>query len=682
MSKANYLQKLFIKTRFFFLGVIVLIIIININVNIFLSQGREIILRELNAKIANNVIVSHFSYRFPNNLYLKNIKITQNPRIESSTLPKYGAQDDTIADKNLALSIKKVKLKFSLFNLILQKKVLVSEISINESIINFFYMKFFIFEHFLNLKNMSENLSMVNMKISSKNFKLIMPGKSEVLSDFFIKVKKKSVSGSSNIKIINTKETKANKSTEKMKSFFFNFKGLIQKENFLLNELKIENENSYIKLWGDGNLQFLNLNGFGLFNTFAKNHSRKKIKWGNIKKPLAKSNKRNDSIYKILNPDISIFDLQSEILFKHPEIKINNFEFKYNNTPIKIQGSFFADQTAGTNLKITFSPKTKAKNQKNITLKLSGLQKKESYIMDGALEILLNSESSYLATDSLNITLSNIAFNFAKSCLLKMNLSDLIIKFVTKKNTRKIIINNIHAKINDINERFYIMEIKSPLYKGEMNGKIWFNADGEAKKIFSSFSVNNVEANNFKTLLPLFKKIHGTLAGKINFRLDDEFNISGLLHMDDCQLKNFNFFSWIAESFNLPYLLDVNFDIASGDFFLNKNGFAIENINLQSKNINIDGYYAVDSKNFVTSQISLSFSKELLSSSKKLKPILKMFKDENYPLLFDFQLSGKQDSVNFQWIDSNIKRKIQSKIPNFIEKRIEKKINKMVIESQ
>jgi hypothetical protein len=43
-------------------------------------------------------------------------------------------------------------------------------------------------------------------------------------------------------------------------------------------------------------------------------------------------------------------------------------------------------------------------------------------------------------------------------------------------------------------------------------------------------------------------------------------------------------------------------------------------------------------------------------------------------LTFDFQLSGWLHGMNFKWLQSDFKRRIQNSIPNFIERSIEKNI--------
>ena len=45
---------------------------------------------------------------------------------------------------------------------------------------------------------------------------------------------------------------------------------------------------------------------------------------------------------------------------------------------------------------------------------------------------------------------------------------------------------------------------------------------------------------------------------------------------------------------------------------------------------------------------------------------------------FDFRLSGSVDTMNFQWVPSAVKKKIQTRIPDFIERKIERNIDSLM----
>ncbi len=104
----------------------------------------------------------------------------------------------------------------------------------------------------------------------------------------------------------------------------------------------------------------------------------------------------------------------------------------------------------------------------------------------------------------------------------------------------------------------------------------------------------------------------------------------------------------------------------------------MRDIYLQSDDVDIRGYFTLDGKSLVSSKLSLALSQSLLRKSSKFKPVLKMFADDPSDLGFDFQLSGNLGKMNFQWLTSDAKQKIQKRIPDFIERMIERDVDAMM----
>ena len=151
-------------------------------------------------------------------------------------------------------------------------------------------------------------------------------------------------------------------------------------------------------------------------------------------------------------------------------------------------------------------------------------------------------------------------------------------------------------------------------------------------------------------------------------------DLNGNITIHDGRLNDFEFFKWLADFFSLPSLYKINFDTLSMDFFVDDNGARLDKINLDSEEITLDGYFRQYKNNLVASKISLGLPKELLASSPKFAPLLRILGGDFKLLQFDFQLSGILNAMNFKWLESDFKLKLQDSIPNFIEKKIERKI--------
>ena len=113
-------------------------------------------------------------------------------------------------------------------------------------------------------------------------------------------------------------------------------------------------------------------------------------------------------------------------------------------------------------------------------------------------------------------------------------------------------------------------------------------------------------------------------------------------------------------------------------FFITLEKIQLSDLNLESPTVHLNGDFGVNPEGMVASKLVLGLSQKLLAQSPRLAQILKIFPDDMPFLDFDFQLSGNIEAMNFQWLSSEIKQKIEQRIPNFIEHRIETQIDQSI----
>jgi len=68
----------------------------------------------------------------------------------------------------------------------------------------------------------------------------------------------------------------------------------------------------------------------------------------------------------------------------------------------------------------------------------------------------------------------------------------------------------------------------------------------------------------------------------------------------------------------------------------------------------------------------------LIGTSSKFKPLLKLLATDTAPLDFNFQLSGFLDRMNFKWLDSDFKKKLEKRLSPRIKRKIEKQIEEVI----
>jgi len=190
--------------------------------------------------------------------------------------------------------------------------------------------------------------------------------------------------------------------------------------------------------------------------------------------------------------------------------------------------------------------------------------------------------------------------------------------------------------------------------------------------------LTDVDTDALEELAIHFAKFNGRMSSRMDFTNTPRLDLSGNLDIYDGQMTDLAFFDWLGDSFRLPDLKAIDFARATAKFSINGEHIRLRDIRLETGDVRIGGYFDVDDKNLVSSRLSLALSQELLRKSPKFRPILKIFEGDTSHLGFDFRLSGNMGTMNFQWLPSEVKRKIQSRIPDFIERKIERSVDEII----
>jgi len=222
------------------------------------------------------------------------------------------------------------------------------------------------------------------------------------------------------------------------------------------------------------------------------------------------------------------------------------------------------------------------------------------------------------------------------------------------------------------------IKLFSPFYDGQLKGRVWIDTRRVPFKVHSVLDLKDVNTQILDSFLVYFAKVDGRFNGKIDISDSPSFKIKGNFSIHEGRLSDMSFFVWLADTFRLPALRDVDFDDLSADFFVDARGQGLDSIDLKSEDVALNGYLYVNPKSLVNSKISMSFSRGLLRQSPKFAALLKRFDKKIESLMFDFQMSGNQDAMNFKWLQNDAKDRIQEIIPDFIERKIERGIDSLL----
>ena len=92
----------------------------------------------------------------------------------------------------------------------------------------------------------------------------------------------------------------------------------------------------------------------------------------------------------------------------------------------------------------------------------------------------------------------------------------------------------------------------------------------------------------------------------------------------------------------------------------------------------LNGNFNLYENDLTSGRLSLTLSKELLETSPKFKSLLRVLGEEVNRVSFDFQISGLFEAMNFKWLESDFKRKLQNSLSASIKREIEKKIEEII----
>jgi len=592
--------------------------------------------------------------------------------------------------KEWALVIPHTVVKLSISQWIQKKKFVISRLNCYSPSIDPMFFKQFLKENAKRLAKFFSRLPNEEIFVMIKKARIRPVLKSEQLEplefDFNFKMKDHFFKTAGILS--KTRQQKSNlkrylpRSLQNKQLFHFHAKGKHLNPGLQFDELVIENENFFVKLWGDILNEMLHLNGFGFANTKSAQIGFEKSYLRYL--PFIKNILRKDLTQKRFSKHsthILDIDCRTKLDFEH--LTIERFFFNLNNLPIKMKGDLFLKDPLTFDLEYAFFPARlggkRPDNLKESTLVVSGLIKDKSFLGDADIHIVFESEKqANLPLEKIEAKVSNLKADFDIDRKINFSLDEAVVSFWSNGNRHRMNLADLEIFFNVFTERYHFAQFQAPFYDGYLNGKMWIDTVPIPAKMTTVISLNNIDANSLEELLIHFSKINGRLKSKIVLINEPSYALKGHLQIDHGQLINFEFFKWLAESFHLPSLEKIDFEKATADFGIDSENSGIRNIALKSNKVYLNGFFQIDRDNFVSSRLSLQFPNNVLRESPKFRPIIKIFSDNKDFLRFNFQLSGNQHAMNFQWLDNDVKKKIQARIPDFIERRIERSIDSSI----
>jgi len=600
------------------------------------------------------------------------------------------------------LAIKRITLVFSLKEIIAKKQLIISKIYLVQPKIDFF-------EYPLFLKESIEGIvELINLLAQGRPLKIVMEDSQYILERKGIA--SRAIIANTKLKIgpgfkivsygdINLRMLSRALGQEKQTDNVFeqpvkyDFFGRITPKGFSIDTLNFSSGKFQLDLRGSLEASVLSLSGFSTIEDFYKqeysiNKENEQIKY--IRNLLVY--KRIPQKVNVSPTSLNMLDINCIVRFASKKINLEQATLVINNIPVKIKGDIdFLEKTAFNLSLSTFAQQAvslRKNNPQSLDLDFSCIVDKGN--LDGKMNIgFLKGTNNNYSVQIVKALFNNASFGLTPDQRIKLFVKQIILQYKADK-IYDFALSNFDLLFDLRNKDLKVAAFNSDIYGGKLEGNVSLDVSDRPIKTRCELKVEDVSANEMETvLLSLFgayRKLQAKLTGKIDgkFACDLVYNsypqaqMQGHLEIKNGFLENVRFFVWLSEFFNIPALTRVDFANLSSKFMITDQMAMLEQIDLSSEKINLAGNFILKNNEMLSSQLSISIARDLLSQSSKFQLLLGLMRNDTTAVNFAFQLSGLYKSPNFKWLESDFKDKIKKILPGFLERGIEKKIEKAI----
>ncbi len=655
------------KSRLFVAGIILLaVFIVLIGCNLVLNFQKNRISQAASRYFTQKVLVDSLLYLPPGFVFLKNISMSE---FLSGT------------GKNIFV-MPLVMAKFSLFRFVKSGKIVFTDICVYDFQGEYPVLRDFVKDNFKAIWNFFLDLPHQDIRVMAKDSKVSFSranGESGwINSRFFLKMKNNIFSGYGS-----TSRNLENKLPGLPTDFIF--KGSLNNDSAVFDNIEIMRENIYAKFWGRLSGALLKLNGFTFVNTEFKEYA--------YSEPFltAKENLENflrgfpgpPRSPEMPKTDLFLLDLEAQIAFNFPEIDIQSLKFALNNNPMSLSGKITLGWNKPVLLDLNYSATlSQLKNwaNDNPSLKRINVALKgnfENRVFKGRSHVsfdFLNRKKENLPLEEFIAGFDDLSVSFQKYPRVTASVKNADIFCRTDSSKYRVDLQYLGMDWDLRSAKVKSCKFSSQFYDGKLKGRVWLNLAQAMPRITAYLRIKDAASNKMDNILEHFSKVHGRLSGQMRFTNFPALKLKGALTVNNGYIENFEFLKWLSGFFNLDSLEKIGFARAKSNFSVDSEGAGIKDLSLASKSLSMGGAFHLGADNMVTSKLALTCNRDLLSRSAKFKPLMGLVGKDVEALTFEFRLSGNLHHMNFLWLESDFKNRLRKAIPGFMERSLEKKI--------
>jgi hypothetical protein len=650
---------------------IAVIVLVTALANLFFAAARNSISRNIDSYFTQHVSFGRIFYIPPGFLMITDLCISQ----------------ERSGKMRPALIAPVVRLRFSPLQLAITRNFAILDIRFYEPRMNYYKFYNFLRENFVRIVEFIRLSPKQDIHFSIRQARLDLDQKGSnpnyFTSSIEVSLQGNEISGrgslSKDMDVLLLEKSRLQQRSRGGLALQYQFRGILENSGFSIETLEFMRKNLYAKFWGKLLSHDMALNGFAFIDTRVDESAlgASGADSGNQALPLSW---QSAETLGLPHANLYLLDINCRVNLVFPQLRIDHLSFSVNNNPCALTGSITLGDPIGFDLMFSSSlahmlEDARVENFKKIFLGLKGDFQNDLFRLEAQLNFdLVKKKKGSLPLEKFEAAFKGVTVNCGAHPRFAVNFKEADFFCSTDSNTYKILLKDFGGMVSLLNDRYASLEFGSWFADGSLRGRASFDLTQVSPLVTATLRLRNCNANALDGILIHFSKVHGKLFSQMHFRNSPNLYLRGGLVIKDGYLKNFEFFKWLADFFGLDSLKKVDFSRAFSNFSIDQEGASLQHINLDSRDLRLNGSFGLGANDLVSSKLSLVFSKSLLRESPKFTPLLRLLDKDMDSLTFDFQLSGWLHGMNFKWLQSDFKQRIQNSIPNFIERSIEKNI--------
>ncbi len=652
-------------------GITASIVLLTVVANLFCAAAKNSLSRNIDSYFAQGVSFGKIFYLPPGFIIITDLCVFSERSGKMSP----------------AMSVPAVRLRFSPLQLVLKKNFVILDIRFYQPRMNYYKFYNFLRENFVQIVEFIRLLPKQDVHLSIGQARLDLDQKGSnpnyFTSTLEVSIKGNEISGrgslSKDTDVLLLEKSRLQSRSQEGLALQYQFRGALESSGVSFESLEVIRKNLYAKFWGKFLSHDVVLNGFAFIDTRLDESVLRESDASSRRNVLPVSEQFSQAV-GMPQANLYLLDINCRANLVFPQLRIDHLNFSINNNPCVLTGSVTLGDPIRFDLMFSSSlahmlEDARVENFKKILIGLKGDFQNDLFCFDANVNFdFVKKKKGSIPLEKFEAGFKGVTVNCGAHPRFVVDFKEAGFLCQTDSNTYTIQLKDFRSNLSLLSDRYLSWGFGSRFAEGSLRGRASLDMSRVPPQVSATVRLRNCNANSLDGILVHFSKVHGKLFSQMYFRNSPGMYLRGGLAIRNGYLHNFEFFKWLADFFHLSSLQKVDFSRAVANFSIDKEGAKLAQINLDSRDLRVNGAFGLGMNDLVSSKLSLVFTKSLLRESPKFAPLLRLLDKDMDSLTFDFQLSGWLHGMNFKWLQSDFKRRIQNSIPNFIERSIEKNI--------